>query len=190
MAQYPDPRQEKDKSGQIKQQSRTVFYKGNTIFKEGSTGNRAYFIENGRVEVSMTEGNHKIVISELGPGEIVGEMALITHEPRTATVTALEDTTVTIISESKFQQKLDSLGDQAIKTLITVLVDRLKEANKGQAKHFKNLVEFQERVMGIAERLEEGVDESKKDDFKREVEPLLDELESILDKYGHNRKRK
>ncbi len=183
MPRYPDPRQEKDPSGHPAIQTRTVFFKGQKIFEQGSNGNKAFFIESGRVEVSISEGGHKVVVSELGHGEIIGEMALITHEPRTATVTALEDTTVTVISEAKFQQRLSTLEDPAIKTLINVLVDRLKEANKGQARHFRNLMEFQGRIMGIAKRIGEGIDETRKNDFKAEVEPLLDQLEDLLDRY-------
>ncbi len=190
MAKYPDPRNEKDKAGMPKLQTRTVFYAGKTIFEEGSTGNRAYFIEKGRVEVSIQEGGHKIVVSELGPGEIFGEMSLISHEPRTATVKALDDTTVTVISQNKFEQKLATLGDPAIKTLIQVLVDRLKEANKGQARHYRNLVDFQQRVMGIAKRLEAGIDDERRTEFKQEIEPLLDRLETVLDKYANTEKKR
>jgi CRP-like cAMP-binding protein len=184
MTQYPDPRQEKDETGYTKLQSRNVFYKGKKIFEQGDEGTKAYFIEVGRVEVSITEGGHKVVVSELGPGEIFGEMSLLANEPRTATVTALDDTTVTIISKSKFEQRLAMLEDPVIKTLITVLIERLKSSNQSQVKHYSELMDFQGRVMGIARQLESGIDEKRGNEFREEVEPLLDELEFLLKKYS------
>jgi len=63
------------------------FQKGNVIFRKGDPGTSLYIIEKGRVSVSLEDET----ISELGPGETFGEMALLWHEPRTATVKALSD---------------------------------------------------------------------------------------------------
>lgn len=184
MEKYPDPRMEKDETGYASVQSRMTFYKGKKIFEEGTTGTQAYYIEKGKVQISVKEGDHDVIVSELEAGEIIGEMALITHEPRTATVTAVEDTTVTVISSSKFEQKLMMLEDKAIKTLIYVLVERLKEANKGQARHYRSLIDFQKRVTGMAQKIEQGVDETRTNELRSEIEPLLDRIDSVLNKYS------
>lgn len=76
-----------------------MFKKGEIFFQEGDTGSVAYIIHSGTVEVSK-EGNDKkkVVLANLEPGNIFGEMCLITGQERSATATALEDTTVTLIS--------------------------------------------------------------------------------------------
>jgi CRP-like cAMP-binding protein len=184
MKNYLDPRAEKDSSGRPRLLGRDVYYKDKIFFVEGDEGHRAYYIEAGRVEVSVTEGGHKVVISELGPGEIFGEMALLEDGPRTATVTALEDTTVTIISEKDLKSKLTALTDKALVSLVFLLIERLKKSTKGQARHYSNLLDFQGRIVGLADRLEQDFKESERDCMRAELDPLLDALEKVLDKYG------
>jgi hypothetical protein len=61
---------------------------GTTIFQRGDEGDRFYMIESGKVEVLPAEGGSV----QLGPGDFFGEIALLRDVPRTATVTALEET--------------------------------------------------------------------------------------------------
>ncbi len=65
------------------------------IFQEGDPGDGIYFVKNGLVAISSPVGPHtRRVLSQLGPGEIFGEMAVIEHRPRSATATAVKDTDV------------------------------------------------------------------------------------------------
>ncbi len=64
------------------------------IFKEGDPGDGVYFVKDGLVEISNLVGDNRRVLSQLGPGEIFGEMAVIEHRPRSATATAARDTDV------------------------------------------------------------------------------------------------
>ena len=73
----------------------THFPAQNDVFHEGDPGNGVYFVKDGRVAIScLVGGNTRRVISQLGPGEIFGEMAVIEDRPRSATATAVEDTDV------------------------------------------------------------------------------------------------
>ncbi len=56
------------------------------------TPSNAIMFENGKVEVSVTRDGENMVIAELRKGEIFGEMSMIDDAPRSATVTATEDT--------------------------------------------------------------------------------------------------
>jgi NTE family protein len=60
--------------------------RGDTLIREGEEGDALYIIAGGRLEA--TTGNPPVKIGEVTPGEIVGETALLTGEPRSATVTA------------------------------------------------------------------------------------------------------
>lgn len=65
---------------------------GHVLMAEGDIASDAYIVITGRLEVraSDTAGNQSVV-GELGPGDVVGEMALLTGAPRSATVRALRD---------------------------------------------------------------------------------------------------
>jgi MFS family permease len=60
---------------------------GGTVFSQGDLGDRCYFVEAGSATV-IGDGRE---VTELGPGEMFGEIALLRHVPRTATVRADED---------------------------------------------------------------------------------------------------
>lgn len=64
------------------------------IFKEGDPGDGVYFVKDGLVEISSVVGAGRRVLSQLGPGEVFGEMAVIEHRPRSATAIAARDTDV------------------------------------------------------------------------------------------------
>ena len=74
------------------------FPAGGEIFREGDPGDGVYVVSDGLVEISgvVSAAAHR-VFSQLGPGEIFGEMAVIEDRPRSATVTALKDTSVYFI---------------------------------------------------------------------------------------------
>ena len=71
------------------------FAAGDEILGEGDPGDGVYIVKDGLVEISgLVSGETPRVLSQLGPGEMFGEMAVIEHRPRSATVTALKDTVV------------------------------------------------------------------------------------------------
>lgn len=162
---------------------REVFYSGKRIIEQGEEGFRAYYIESGQAEVLIKDGPHELKVAELGPGDLFGEMALINNEPRSASVRAITDCTLTVISREEIEGKISIIEDKAIRALINVLVDRLREATRGQMVHFKNLADFQDRIHGIIDRVELGVSEQKRGEFRKEVEPLLSDLEKVLDRF-------
>ncbi|MBW1979984.1 MAG: cyclic nucleotide-binding domain-containing protein [Deltaproteobacteria bacterium] len=93
------------------------FNKGQVIIEEGSVGSVAYVIRSGSVQVSKKVGGEEVVLSKLGVGSIFGEMSLIDEKPRSASVTALEDTEVRVIDRKSFE----SILEQNPKMLLPVL---------------------------------------------------------------------
>ena len=71
-----------------------------TIIEEKSHSEEMYVIVEGRLEVWKTGPTRKIVLAALGPGDVVGEMALLDKAPRTASVTSLTDSTLIRIPAS------------------------------------------------------------------------------------------
>src|SRR5215212_1396140 len=57
---------------------------GAELFVEGSEGDRAYLIRNGEIEVFKVSGTRSVLIDVGGPGDVLGEMALIEKKPRMA----------------------------------------------------------------------------------------------------------
>jgi MFS family permease len=76
---------------------------GEAILREGEDSDLFFVIESGRVEVTQAGE----VIREEGPGEFFGEIGLLRDVPRTATVTATEDTELVTVAREDF---LDAVG--------------------------------------------------------------------------------
>lgn len=84
---------------------------GSTVVVEGDPAESFYVVERGLLSVAARgEGVHAQPISALGPGEYFGEIGLIEHIPRTATITALEPTRLIRLSGSSF---VDALSEYA-----------------------------------------------------------------------------
>jgi CRP-like cAMP-binding protein len=71
---------------------------GEPLFSKGDPGKSMYVLLSG--ELRIGDGNK--IYEQLGPGGLVGEMALIDHAPRAATVTAVSDSTLAPIDEKRF----------------------------------------------------------------------------------------
>jgi CRP-like cAMP-binding protein len=74
------------------------FPAGQTLMTEGETGHEFFVIVDG--EVGVTAGGQ--TLAKLGKGSYVGELALLDPGPRTATVTALRDTTAVLLASREF----------------------------------------------------------------------------------------
>lgn len=106
---------------------------GRVIFNEGDAGDYSFMILSGQVEISKWIDGAKRVLARLGPGEVVGELAIISRQPRTATATALEPTRIRVMSKEDVEQELDKLSPWVGK-MITGLSGRFIEINDRLAK--------------------------------------------------------
>lgn len=74
------------------------YARGETVFVRGDPGDYLLVVRSGLLEVSVTSlGGRKSVLNHAGPGEILGEISVLDRGPRSADVTALDDTDVTIV---------------------------------------------------------------------------------------------
>jgi len=102
----------------------------NVVFNEGSKGDAAYILTEGKIEISgMVEG-HKKVFAILNPISIFGEMALFLDDgTRTATAIALQDSKVVAVTKDDLEEYMHQ-SPKVIASIITVLVSRLKTTTK------------------------------------------------------------
>jgi hypothetical protein len=82
------------------------FRSGEVVIEEGGPGDAAYVVVEGRLEVFQQRAEGPSVIRTLGPGDVFGEAALLSSKPRTASVTALDDVTVKVITAEAFEREL------------------------------------------------------------------------------------
>lgn len=102
-----------------------TFVPGDVLLREGDTAAAAYLIESGAVEVSKMVDGRRIVLNTLGPGAIVGEMALIDRGPRSATVSATAKTIALIIDQKVFDRVLAS-AEPVLKALVLAYTTHLR----------------------------------------------------------------
>ena len=103
------------------------FKKGAKIIEEGTLSDCAYIIESGRVQVSKTMSNgEEQVIGILEENDIFGEMSLIDSLPRSATVLALEDRTISVMTPEIFNS-LSKHNPEALMPILKILASRLRK---------------------------------------------------------------
>ena len=104
--------------------------KHNVVFNEGTRGDAAYILTEGKIEISGIIEGHKKVFAILKPISIFGEMALFLDDnTRTATAIALEDSKVIVVTSDDLEQFMRE-SPKVISSIITVLVGRLKTTTK------------------------------------------------------------
>lgn len=94
---------------------------GATLFRQDDPGDAFYIIASGRLSIQqqMPDGD-EVVIGEFGPGEHMGEMALLTGQPRAVTVTACEDVQLLRLAKVDFERLVDQYP-----ALVAELLDSL-----------------------------------------------------------------
>jgi EAL domain-containing protein (putative c-di-GMP-specific phosphodiesterase class I) len=103
------------------------FKAGATIFAEGDEPVGAFLIESGRIEISTTQFGERRVLAELGPGMLLGEMAVIDDSPRTATARALTHCRLTPIDSDQFAERL-AAADPVVRALLMSQLTRYRSA--------------------------------------------------------------
>ena len=95
---------------------------GKVLCEQGSIGREAFVIVDGTAEVRR----NKKKVASIGPGSCVGELALLDHGPRTASVLATSDLTVLVIGVREFAGIVDDIPSIAHK-LLKSLASKVRE---------------------------------------------------------------
>ena len=114
-----------------------TFKPGECLFKEGDTGEAAYLITSGKVEIRIGyHGDNPQTLAVLGKGEVIGEMSLLDDEPHIASGIATEETVVSAISRDEFIRRVNSM-DPVMKGIFKIMVKRIRKMTEGPRKKSK-----------------------------------------------------
>lgn len=126
---------------------------GELLFLQGDPGHTCHIIERGKLRVFVLgEDGRELSVRILGPGEIVGEMALFDDQPRSASVEALEETHTLELHRDVFIQYVRDHPSLAL-SLLSGLSERLRKVTT-DAEELASLT-VSERLMRRLQRLSE-----------------------------------
>jgi CRP/FNR family cyclic AMP-dependent transcriptional regulator len=106
---------------------------GDILFRAGASADGCYRVEDGLLKVVMVSpSGAERILAFLGRGAIVGELSIIDGLPRSATVVAVRDATVSFLGRAEFEAFADK-HPEVYKSLIKILAQRLRETDAGVA---------------------------------------------------------
>ena len=114
----------------VRRSGRRSWRRGEVLCREGDESDWVAVIEDGRVKASShTAAGTEVVLAVRGPGSLLGELAAVDAQPRSATVMALESVTALVMPPREFQSYLATHGRLAL-LLLRLLADRLRDADR------------------------------------------------------------
>ena len=124
---------------------------GSVILREGDSGDTCYVMRSGRARITREHPDGRaITLTNVGPGEIFGELAMFGGEVRSATVEAIEDVQALAILADDLKRLLSRHPEISVKLLVA-LAQKLRESNERIARQsFQNV---SSRVAGVLVRL-------------------------------------
>lgn len=166
---------------------RRFIAKGQIVIKEGDFGHQAYLIQSGEMLVYLASEEKEVEVARLGPGEIVGEMALIFDGPRTANVKAVVDSNLIVISRTMFEEKIRD-SDPTIRAIVAMLSRRIVEANNVRLNKKDDLGDLKETTQTIYENIAVKLPKNQLFTLQNTVLPKLHEffeaIEAFKERYG------
>jgi signal transduction histidine kinase len=107
-----------------------TFKAGQEIFKEGDPGDGIYLVREGLVEISFIGGEAgQYALTEAGPGDLLGEMAVIEHQPRSASAVARKGTVLYFMPRAKILELVEQTPALAM-ALLREISRRLRSFNR------------------------------------------------------------
>ncbi|MCB1735521.1 MAG: cyclic nucleotide-binding domain-containing protein [Gammaproteobacteria bacterium] len=111
----------------MSEDTQRIYHPGEALLREGEYGDEAFVLLRGQVTICRMLAGRRIDLAQIGPGQVIGEMALVAEKPRSATAIADVETLVEVISRKRFRTLLRDDTDLAM-DLLKVLFERLREA--------------------------------------------------------------
>lgn len=106
-----------------------TYTKGTNLFRENDRSRELYILQSGRILVYRTTGRVEIPLATIGPGAVLGEMAVIDGNPRSASAKALTDCSLIVIDVDTFAGKTKDVPAWFM-SIIRGVSRKIREANK------------------------------------------------------------
>ncbi|MGH8442542.1 MAG: EAL domain-containing protein [Nevskiaceae bacterium] len=151
--------------------------RGESLFRQGDHGDCAYVIETGQLEVFRTSKRKRTVLALLGPGEVIGEMAVIDHGPRTASAVARKPTRLRTITRDLLENKVDA-ADPLIRVMLRLILQRYRSAVDGKRSGGGRADNARKAALSrvkFAQEIEQGME---REQFMLHYQPIVN-LESM-----------
>ena len=126
---------------------------GETLFSQGDTGDYIYIIINGTVEVRKETNGETECLARVSSGDIIGEMAVLTDEPRCASGVAVEPTRVIMVRDRTLRLALLNNNLPILKPLTSQLILRFKEAQEQAEYYRRKAKKLKDEVIQLKEAL-------------------------------------
>ncbi len=149
--------------------------KGAIVVRSGESGNSAFLIQSGVVRVYAEHEDRQVELARLGAGQIFGEMALAFDEKRTATVEAVEDSNLIVITRPMLEEKLRK-SDPTVRAIVPMLMKRIVQNNNVLISHHADLQMLADVAMNIYNSILGTLPQTDQPSFKSDVLPKLDEF--------------
>jgi CRP/FNR family cyclic AMP-dependent transcriptional regulator len=138
------------------------FQAGEAVFREGDSSDTCYVVREGRARAVRTHGDGRtITLASFGPGDIFGELAMFEDERRSATVEAIEPTSVVGVLGPDMRRLMGEHPEIATR-LVIALGRRLREMNERLSRQSFQTVQSRVAVV-LSELVEQEIAAGKSD---------------------------
>ncbi len=124
---------------------------GDELFAEGSYGDRAYIIQEGELEIIKTSSGRDVLLALRGPGEVIGEIALLEDRPRMASARARTEVSMLSIDRQQLKELMGTSPSAAGAMFFTVL-NRLR-STESKLRQSEKMAQLGTFTAGIAHEL-------------------------------------
>lgn len=153
---------------------------GTVIVQQGDFGEEAFLIQSGSVKVYTEDArNVRVELGKLEPGQIFGEMALTVGGLRTASVEAIEDSTVIVLTRETLNLKLKK-SDPTIRAIVGMLIKRLQLGNNALLGKAGTIEEMLDTIHNMYANIFASLPPAKRQSLENIVRPRLEDLLSAI----------
>ena len=110
------------------------------VIEEGEIGDALYVLLDGELQISKRAASHDVKVDVRRPGDVIGEMSLLDHSPRSASVRTLRESRLLMISKAVFERVLAHSPTAALAILHTVM---------GRLRQNEALLHEKEKMAGL-----------------------------------------
>lgn len=165
-----------------------TFEKGETIFNAGESGKFAYVINSGAIKLYQQIGEHQKILGFMKPGQVLGEMAIITGEPRTATAEAAEHTEILVVDDNVLHNILNRCLP-LVKSLVEQFITRIRESDRNLHRSVDQCNRMRESLQQILQTTEikfenkpDGTGQALLDSIRNTCQESLENSDPLTDR--------